>query len=45
VANKFLQDEGDTSEVENWFWSDLSGFDVDHINGLEKKFLSVIVSR
>jgi hypothetical protein len=44
VANKFVQDEGETSEVENWYWSDLSGFDCKQLNQLERHFLAAIVS-
>jgi hypothetical protein len=44
VANKFVQDEGETSEVENWYWSDLSGFDGKQLNQLERHFLAAIVS-
>ncbi|XP_059470003.1 protein CNPPD1 [Neocloeon triangulifer] len=42
VANKFIQDEGETSEVENWYWSDLSGFDCKQLNQLEREFLNAI---
>ncbi|XP_065343987.1 protein CNPPD1 [Cloeon dipterum] len=42
VANKFVQDEGETSEVETWYWSDLSGFEKKTLCQLEREFLNAL---
>lgn len=44
VGSKFLQDDGEEDEVNNYEWAAFAGMNLDEINRAEKQFLNAIVS-
>lgn len=44
IGSKFLQDDGEEDEVNNYEWAASSGLTVQDVNRAEKQFLNAIVS-